>query len=55
MSYLERLKEITEKYQDDAETLHIEMDRLLCEIIEDNIPNGNKIVKLFNSQDIWYA
>lgn len=55
MSYLERMKDIIKKNQDDIETLHIEMDQLLCEIIEENIFDGDRIVKLFKSQDIWYA
>ena len=55
MSYLERLQEIIDENQDDVETSHILMDELLCEIIEDNVPDGAKITKLFKIQEKYYS
>lgn len=48
-----KMKELVDKYGHDPEALHIEMDGLMCQVLEEHGYNAG--VEIFEDSDIWYS
>lgn len=50
-----KLLEIRDKYQDDPETAHGEMDDAILDYFDAQGPEGKAVAQVFESQEKWYA
>ena len=48
-----KMQTLVTKCGDDPETLHVEMDKLMCELLT-NLGYGDG-VEVFNHQELWYS
>ena len=48
-----KMQQLTKDYGHDAEALHSEMDRLMCEVLTEH--GYNEGVEIFRDSDIYYC